>query len=204
MRGAPDGIGPVLRMEEAHPPLLPASGNPSPGAARLIGWFAGSASSVASRSLRSFIDALIARRRQYSCIIYFRPARNARRPSVASRRSASTRCGGSAGPGPGRAGDAALPCKRSGRRTPDLLDVLYWELMQLDILQIVFALKIARVAQACLAEVDCRDTSIRLAQRVTCRLRRPATGDKGYLWLWRGCSAGQIKWKVARRRSGFL
>jgi hypothetical protein len=49
--------------------------------------------------------------------------------------------------------------------------------MQFEILQIVLALKIARVAQTSVADVDCRDSSIGLAERVNRRLRRSAASD---------------------------
>ena len=53
--------------------------------------------------------------------------------------------------------------------------------MQFEILQIVLALKIARVAQARVADVDRRDSSIGLAKRVPRRLRRAAAGDQDFL-----------------------
>ena len=52
-------------------------------------------------------------------------------------------------------------------RAANLIDALDRELMQFEILEIVLALKIARVAQARVADVDRRDSSIRLAKRVS-------------------------------------
>ena len=48
----------------------------------------------------------------------------------------------------------------------DLMDALDRELMQFEILEIVLALKLARVAKAGVADVDRRDSSIGLAERV--------------------------------------
>jgi hypothetical protein len=50
--------------------------------------------------------------------------------------------------------------------------------MQFEVLQIVLALKIARVAQARVADIDCRDSRISLAERVARRLRRAAASDE--------------------------
>jgi hypothetical protein len=52
--------------------------------------------------------------------------------------------------------------------------------MQFEILEIVLALKIARVAKACVADVDRRDSSIRLAKRVPRGLRSAASSDKDF------------------------
>jgi len=53
--------------------------------------------------------------------------------------------------------------------------------MQFEILQIVLALKTARVAKARVADVDRRDSSIGLAERVPRGLRRAAAGDQDFL-----------------------
>ena len=66
-------------------------------------------------------------------------------------------------------------------RATNLPDALDRELMQFEILQIVLALKIARVAQARVADVDRRDSSIGLAKRVPRGLRRAAASDQDFL-----------------------
>ena len=66
-------------------------------------------------------------------------------------------------------------------RATNLPDALDRELMQFEILQIILALKIARVAKACVAHVDRRDSSIRLAKRVPRGLRSAAASDKDFL-----------------------
>jgi hypothetical protein len=50
--------------------------------------------------------------------------------------------------------------------------------MEIEISQSIFLPKIARVSQARLADVDCRHTSIRFAQRMNGRLGRSAAGDE--------------------------
>src|SRR5271167_1428822 len=60
---------------------------------------------------------------------------------------------------------------------PDLLDR---HPMKIEVLQAIFSLKIARVAQAGLADVDCRYTSIGLAQRMDGSLRRSTAGDQDF------------------------
>ena len=79
-------------------------------------------------------------------------------------------------------------------RAANLPDALDRELMQFEILQIVLALKIARVAKARVADVDRRDSSIRLAERVPRGLRRATASDKDFLGLpavaWRARSDG--------------
>jgi hypothetical protein len=52
------------------------------------------------------------------------------------------------------------------------------EPVEREVLQPVFLLKRARVAQAGLADVDRRDKRVRLAQRVNGGLRGSAAGDK--------------------------
>src|SRR5271155_1205476 len=59
-----------------------------------------------------------------------------------------------------------------------LHDLLDREPMQSEVSPSIFLLKIARVAQARLADVDCRHTSIRFAQRMNGRLGRSAAGDQ--------------------------
>ena len=63
----------------------------------------------------------------------------------------------------------------------NLPDALDRELMQFEILQIVLALKIARVAKARVADVDRRDSSIGLAERIPRGLRRAAASDQDFL-----------------------
>ena len=58
-----------------------------------------------------------------------------------------------------------------------LLDALDREAMQFEIPEIVLALKIARVAKARVADVDCRHSSIGLAERVPRGLRRATASD---------------------------
>ena len=63
-------------------------------------------------------------------------------------------------------------------RATNLADALDRELMQFEILQIVLALKIARVAQARVADVDRRDfehraREARTSRPATCRSQRP-------------------------------
>ena len=53
--------------------------------------------------------------------------------------------------------------------------------MQFEILQIVLALKIARVAKARIAHVDRGHSSIGLAERVPPGLRRTAASDQDFL-----------------------
>ena len=65
-------------------------------------------------------------------------------------------------------------------RAANLLDALDRELMQFEILEIVLALKIARVAKARVADVDRGDSSIRLAKRVPRGLRSAAASDKDF------------------------
>src|SRR5271155_5327194 len=66
-------------------------------------------------------------------------------------------------------------------RAPNLPDALNRELMQFKILQIVLALKISSVAQARVTDVDCRDSSIGFAERVSCGLRCAAASDQDLL-----------------------
>ena len=63
-------------------------------------------------------------------------------------------------------------------RATNLSDALDREPMQFEILQIVLALKIARVAKARVADVDRRDSSMGLAQRVPRGLRSAASSNK--------------------------
>src|SRR5271157_2875869 len=58
---------------------------------------------------------------------------------------------------------------------PDLLDR---ESMEIEVLQAIFSLKIARIAQAGFADVDCGHTSLRLAQRMDGSLGRSTAGDQ--------------------------
>ena len=53
--------------------------------------------------------------------------------------------------------------------------------MELEVLQIVLALKITRVTQARVADVDRRDSSIGLAERVPRGLRRATAGNQDFL-----------------------
>jgi hypothetical protein len=53
--------------------------------------------------------------------------------------------------------------------------------MKLEVLEIVLALKIARVTQARVADVDCRDSRIGLAKRVPRGLRSAASGNQDFL-----------------------
>src|ERR1700752_103842 len=66
-------------------------------------------------------------------------------------------------------------------RASNLPDALDRELMQLEVLKIVLALKIARVAQARVADVDCCDSRIGLAKRVPRGLRSAASGNQDFL-----------------------
>ncbi len=66
-------------------------------------------------------------------------------------------------------------------RASELADVLDRDLMELEILQVVFPLELARMAQARLADVDARDACIGIAQRVPGRLRRSAAGHENLL-----------------------
>src|SRR6266851_461846 len=59
-----------------------------------------------------------------------------------------------------------------------LLDLLDREPMESEVSQPIFSLKIARVTQAVLADVDCRHTSIRFAQRMNGSLGCSAAGDQ--------------------------
>ena len=68
-------------------------------------------------------------------------------------------------------------------RASNLPDALDRELMEFEILEIVLALKIARVAQARVADVDRRDSRIGLAKRVPRGLRSAASGDQDFLVL---------------------
>jgi hypothetical protein len=52
---------------------------------------------------------------------------------------------------------------------PYLLDR---EPMEIEVLQTIFLLKLARMTQAGFADVDCRDMSVRLAQCISGSLRR--------------------------------
>ena len=54
--------------------------------------------------------------------------------------------------------------------SPKLPDLFDRESMEIEVSQAVLSLKIPRVAQAGFADVDRRDTSIRLAQRMDRRL----------------------------------
>lgn len=66
-------------------------------------------------------------------------------------------------------------------RAPKLLDPLDRKVVQLEVLQIVLALEIARVAKARLADVDGDDSRIRLTERVSRRLRGAAARDEDLL-----------------------
>jgi hypothetical protein len=57
-----------------------------------------------------------------------------------------------------------------------LADAFDGESMEFEVLQIILALKIARVAQTRFAYVDSRDPGARLAKRIPRRLRRAAAG----------------------------
>src|SRR5205823_10660182 len=59
-----------------------------------------------------------------------------------------------------------------------LADPLDSEPMEIEISQSILLLKIARVSQARLADVDCRHTSVRFAERMNGRLGRSAAGDQ--------------------------
>ena len=63
----------------------------------------------------------------------------------------------------------------------ELADVLNRQLMKLEILEVIFPLELARVAQARLADIDGGDSGVRLAERVPRRLRRAATRDEDLL-----------------------
>jgi hypothetical protein len=62
----------------------------------------------------------------------------------------------------------------------NLLDALDRELMQFEIFEIVLALKLACVAKACVADVDCRDSGVGLPKRVPRGLRRATAGDQDF------------------------
>ena len=66
-------------------------------------------------------------------------------------------------------------------RATHLPDAFDRELMQFEILQIILALKIARVAKARVAHVDRRNSSIGLAERVPRGLRRATASDQDLL-----------------------
>ena len=86
-------------------------------------------------------------------------------------------------------------------RTSELVDVLDGHLMELEIIEVVLPLEIARMAQARLADVDGGDARIGLAQRIPGRLRRAAAGHEDLL-LSAERLGRPIRWKSARRRSG--
>jgi hypothetical protein len=60
----------------------------------------------------------------------------------------------------------------------ELSDLLDREPMEIKVSQAIFLLKIARMAQAGFADVDCRHTSIRLAQSMDSSLGCSAAGDQ--------------------------
>src|SRR5258708_22901793 len=61
---------------------------------------------------------------------------------------------------------------------PEFPDLLDREPMEIEVSQSIFLLKIARVAQAGFADVDCRHTSIRFAQRMNGSLGCSTAGDQ--------------------------
>ena len=83
---------------------------------------------------------------------------------------------------------------------PDLLDR---QPMEIEVLQSIFLLKIARVVQAGFADVDCRDPGIRLAQRMDSSLGCSAAGDQDLLDLPAASPSATADRDSARRRSGF-
>ena len=169
--------------EGARPPSLPAAENPSPGAARRrSGGPRGSASSAAPR-----LSQVILRRADAEQAAVFLHHVDSGPAVACIDHQAHGAAGDSghrearAGRGPGQAGDGALRCKRQVEGAPELLDALDRKLMEFEVLEIVLALKIARVAQAGLADVDRRDSGVGLAQRIPRRLRRAAAGDQDFL-----------------------
>src|SRR5260370_13026894 len=60
-------------------------------------------------------------------------------------------------------------------------DILDREMMEFEVIQIVFALKIKRVTQARFAYVDRGDPRVRLAERVPRGLRRATASDQDFL-----------------------
>jgi hypothetical protein len=66
-------------------------------------------------------------------------------------------------------------------RAADLPDPFDRELMQFEILEIVLALKLARVAKARVADVDRRDSRVGLAERVPRGLRRATASDQDFM-----------------------
>ena len=64
---------------------------------------------------------------------------------------------------------------------PSSPDVLDRQLMEFEVLQVVLSLKLARVAQAGLADVDGGDARVGLAKRISGRLRRAAAGNQNLL-----------------------
>jgi hypothetical protein len=66
-------------------------------------------------------------------------------------------------------------------RASNLPDALDRELMEFEVLEIILALKIARVAQARVTDVDCGDSRIGLAKRVPRGLRGAASGNQDFL-----------------------
>jgi hypothetical protein len=81
--------------------------------------------------------------------------------------------------------------------------ILDRETTQLQVRRIESVLKVARVPKARLADVDCRDSGVGLAQRVACGLGRAAAGDQDFLaFAW--SLGGPYQMERRRRRSGSL
>ena len=85
----------------------------------------------------------------------------------------------------------------------NLTDPLDGESMQLDVVQLMFALEIARMVEARLADVDRNDAGVWFAKRylAACEVPQPATRISRPA---EGRPVGQARWKCARRRIGFL
>ena len=61
------------------------------------------------------------------------------------------------------------------------MSALNRELKEFEVFEIVLSLKISRVTQARLADVDRRDSRLRLANRIPRRLRSATAGDQDFL-----------------------
>jgi hypothetical protein len=60
----------------------------------------------------------------------------------------------------------------------ELMNLLDREPMEIEVMQVIFPLQIARVAQAGFTDVDCRHLRVRFAQCMDRGLRRAAAGDQ--------------------------
>jgi len=67
------------------------------------------------------------------------------------------------------------------KRASELGHVLNRQVVKLEILEVILSLKLARVTEARLADIDGGDSSIRLAKGVPRRLRRTTTRNEDLL-----------------------